>query len=68
MITIKAPSDPSLRERLEKFVAADQLAAARHNLGLAAEIRRVGKKARKAARAVRNRALQRQALQAGGEA
>ena len=39
-----------------------------HNLGLAAEIRRVGKKARKAARAVRNRALQRQALLGGGEA
>ncbi len=68
MITIKAPTDPALRQRLEEFVAASQQAAERHNHGLAVEIRRVGKKARKAARAVRNRALQRQALLGGGEA
>ena len=63
MITIKAPSDPALRECLEKFVAADQLAAARHNLGLAAEIRRADRKARKAERKARLQDLQRAAVE-----
>lgn len=67
MITIKTPNDPGLRKHLEAFVAADQLAAARHNMNLSAEISRVGKQARKAARAVRTREMQRRAfLGAGG--
>ena len=67
MIVIKSPANAVLHKSMEALVAADQLAADRHNMNLSSEIRRVGKQARKAARVVRAREIQRRAfLGAGG--
>lgn len=61
---VNVSENPTIAKMAEALVSGNQRATAIHNANIAGEIRLIGKKARKAARAVRMRDLQRRSLEA----
>jgi hypothetical protein len=61
---VNVSENPTIAKMAEALVSGNQRATAIHNANIAEEIRLIGKKARKAARAVRLRDLQRRSLEA----
>lgn len=64
MIINPPTGNSALAKTVEALVAGNQRATSIHNANIAGEIRLIGKKARKAARAVRARDLQRRSFEA----